>query len=125
PPTPSPIKGEGVKSPKLVHMRLWQAHQKSVTALAFAPGGGTLATIGEGDPAARVWDVGTAKEVRAFSLFRESPACLAFAPNGSTLAASWPWLVQLWDVASGDKRPVLEGYRHYSSAIVFSPDGQK
>jgi WD40 repeat protein len=105
-------------------MRLWQAHDKSVTALTFAPGGGTVATVGEGDPSARVWDVGTAKEVRTFSLFRESPVCLAFTPDGGTLAAGWPWSIQLWDVASGDKTLILEGHRHFSGAIVISPDGR-
>jgi WD40 repeat protein len=105
-------------------MRIWQAHYKSVTALAFAPGGGTLATVGQGDPPARVWDVGTAKEVRTFSLFRESPVCLAFTPDGGTLAAGWPWSIQLWDVASGDKTLILEGHRHFSGAIVISPDGR-
>jgi len=105
-------------------MRLWQVHDKSVTALAFAPGGGTLATAGDHDPAARVWDVADAKEVRTFSLFRETPACLAFTPDGRTLAAGWPWSIQLWDVASGDKRLILEGHRHFSGALAFSPDGQ-
>src|SRR5947209_3315365 len=105
-------------------MRLWQAHEKSVTALAFAPGGRTLATAGERDPAARVWDVAAAAEVRTFSLFRETPACLAFTPDGRTLAAGWPWSIQLWDVTSGDKRLILEGHRHFSAALAFSLNGQ-
>src|SRR5438445_41218 len=89
-----------------------------------ASGGGTLATAGERDPAARVWDVAAAAEVRTFSLFRETPACLAFTPDGRTLAAGWPWSIQLWDVASGDKRLILEGHRHFSAALAFSADGQ-
>jgi WD40 repeat protein len=105
-------------------MRIWQAHDKSVTALAFAPGGRTLATAGEHQSPARVWDVAAAKEIRSFSLFRETPTCLAFTPDGRTLAAGWPWSIQLWDVASGDKRLILEGHRHFSGALAFSPDGQ-
>src|SRR6478735_9383276 len=91
-----PAAGGGCAEREVV-MRVWQAHEKSVTALAFAPGGGTLATAGDHDPAARVWDVAAAKEVRTFSLFRETPACLAFTPDGRTLAAGWPWSIQLWD----------------------------
>jgi WD40 repeat protein len=105
-------------------MRLWQAHDKSVTALAFAPGDGTIATVGDHQSPARVWDVAAAKEIRSFSLFRETPTCLAFTPDGRTLATGWPWSIQLWDVASGDKWLILEGHRHFSGALVFSPDGQ-
>src|SRR5438445_5067512 len=107
-------------------MRLWQAHKQAVTALAFAPGGGTLATAGEGDTAARVWDVAASAEVRTCSLFSETPACVAFSPDGRTLAAGWPWSIQLWDVATGAELPVrliLEGTRHFSAAIAFAADG--
>ena len=85
-------------------MRVWQAHETAVTAVAFAPGGGTLATAGDGDPVVRVWDTAAAAEVRQFSLFRETPACVTFSPDGRTLAAGWPWSIQARDVATGAER---------------------
>jgi WD40 repeat protein len=105
-------------------MRVWQAHERAVVALAFAPGGRVLATAGEGDPAARLWDVAASAEVRRFSLFRETPASLAFVAEGHTLAAGWPWSIQLWDTATGDKQLILEGHRHFSASLAFAPDGR-
>jgi WD40 repeat protein len=104
-------------------MRVWQAHERAVLALAFTPDGGLLATAGEGDPAVRLWDVAAAFELRRFTLFKETANCLAFAPDGRTLAAGWPWSIQLWDVGGDDPRLVLEGHRHFSASIAFAPDG--
>src|SRR5205085_4801527 len=107
-------------------MRVWQAHERGIVALAFAPDGGVLATAGEEDPAVRVWDLAAAAKPRRFSLIKETPADLAFSPDGRTLAGGWPWSIQLWDVASGDQfmQLLLEGTRHFSAALAFAPDGR-
>jgi WD40 repeat protein len=110
--------GDGIEP-----MRVWQAHERAVLALAFTPDGGLLATAGEGDPAVRLWDVAATAERRQFSLFKETAVCLAFAPDGRTLAAGWPWSIQLWDVAADDPRLRLEGHRHFSASLAIAADG--
>jgi WD40 repeat protein len=106
-------------------MRVWRAHQGAVLGLVFAPGGGALATAGDGDPAARVWDLTAGAERFGLSLFREPALSLAFAPDGRTLAVARPEAVELWDSATGEQRHRLDAYRHRSRSLAFAPDGAR
>src|SRR6516164_11474507 len=105
-------------------MRVWQAHDVAVLGLAFAPDGGALATAGDGDPAARVWDLAAGGERCALSLLREPALGLAFAPDGQTLAVARPEAVELWDPVTGEQRYRLDAYRHHSNALAFAADGR-
>ena len=71
-------------------MRVWQAHERAVLGLTFAPDGGALATLGDDDPAARVWDLAAGEERWWLSLLQEPALSLAFAPDGQTLAVGRP-----------------------------------
>jgi WD40 repeat protein len=105
-------------------MRVWQAHQRAVVALAFAPAGGQLATAADDEPGVRLWDIAAGGVQRELALFTETATCLAFSPDGKSLAAGRPWSVELWDLATGSQHRRLEGHRHFSRSLAFAADGQ-
>jgi WD40 repeat protein len=104
-------------------MQLWQAHERAVISLAFAPDGGPLATAADDEPGIRLWDVARGAVQRELAIFKETAICLTFSPDGKLLAASRPWGVELWDLATGDQRLLLEGHRHFSASLAFAPEG--
>jgi WD40 repeat protein len=61
-------------------MRLWQAHERAVVSVAFAPAGDCLATAADEEPGVRVWDVAAGGE-------RERTAKVAVAVEDESLAA--------------------------------------
>jgi WD40 repeat protein len=104
-------------------MRVWQAHERAVLTVAFAPGGG-LASAGEGDPAVRLWDLAGGGEWRV-SLFQEPTVAFAFAPDGRTLAVARRGAVELWDVVEEDRpRLRIDAGRHTSAGLAFAADGR-
>lgn len=99
-------------------------------AVAFAPGGQRLATIGP-DGSLRLWDVATGRVVTTVAAHTGVVRGLAFAPDGRTLAAGREdGGIQLWEVtADGDAlrhRATLaraHGGRAVSD-VAFAPDGR-
>src|SRR5437763_9014337 len=101
-------------------MRSWQAHQRPLVSLPFAPAGDLLATAADDEPGVRLWDAAAGVVRRELALFQETAARLAFSPDGKILAASRPWSVELWDPTTGDQRQlILEGHRHFSRSLAF------
>jgi WD40 repeat protein len=82
-----------------------RGHTRKVRALAFAPDGTALATVGD-DGTVRVWDLHRAKE----RIILRDPAGgfsgVAFAPNGKILATDSEayGTVRFWDAATGRER---------------------
>jgi WD40 repeat protein len=97
-----------------------------VGAVAFSPGGKTLATMNlEGT--VRLWDVATGRPISSHFIGHGGPFdAVAFSPDGKTLAVVYPdSTVQLWDVATG--RPIggrLTGGTGIAGSVAFSPDGK-
>jgi WD domain, G-beta repeat/WD40-like Beta Propeller Repeat len=104
-------------------MQSWQAHERSIVSLAFAPAGCVLATAAEDEPGVRLWDLTEGAVQRELAVFAETATRLAFSPAGKLLAAGRPWGVELWDPATGEQRLILEGHRHFSRSLSFSADG--
>jgi WD40 repeat protein len=105
-------------------MRVWQAHDKAVLALAFTPDGAALATAGDGDPGVRLWDRATGYG-RRVSLFQEPVTTFALAPDGATLAVAHRGAVELWDVADEDRpRLRIDLGRHTCAELAFAADGR-
>jgi WD40 repeat protein len=76
-----------------------RGHAGSVVGLAFAPGGGALATAGA-DGAVRLWDAATGRERAVLRGPGLLALAVAFAPDGRSLAAGGvAQEVWMWDVA--------------------------
>jgi WD40 repeat protein len=108
------------------------ADQRAVGSLAFSPDGRLLAA-GFGNPSnfgspqydqvVKVWDVGSAREVKTLPV-RSSVPALAFSPDGQTLAAAChDGRLHRWAVATWRERPPLTG-AGLQYQVAFSPDGR-
>jgi RNA polymerase sigma factor (sigma-70 family) len=104
----------------------------SLKALAFAPDGKTLATLGDYQNTIRLWDAANGRELQQFRGHTAPPSSLAFSPDGKQILSCGgrnfdPALppdntVRVWDVAGGKEQHRLtdEG----ASLVAFSPDGK-
>ena len=78
--------------------RPFAGHLGPIFAVAFAPDGATLATVG-GDGTVRIWDAGTGAELRHLT---GQISAVAFAPDGATLATgSSDGTARIWDARTG------------------------
>jgi RNA polymerase sigma factor (sigma-70 family) len=101
-----------------------------VDALAFAPDGKTLATVGVGDDNIRLWDAPTGQELRRFRGHSGSPDLLAFSPDGIQLVSGGSHVsgnpfnntMCVWDVDSGKEEHQFAVYG--ATVAALSPDGK-
>jgi WD40 repeat protein/DNA-binding SARP family transcriptional activator len=110
-------------------VRAFQGHRDDVNDIAFTEDGSVLATSGD-DGTVRLWDVATGTSLH---VLREPGAqgpvrdrsvwSPSFSPDGTLVAASWPGLVQVFDVRTG--RVVTEIPADSPSGTAFSPDGER
>jgi hypothetical protein len=120
-----------VKSGKHLRDLRWP-EEGSPWALAFSPDGRALAGASFGE-AIHIVDSNTgavlgelkgpaAGSLLAFSLDR---TFLAFSPDGRTLSVgNGVGVVELWEVATVQRRAVLEGHRGPVFSVAFSADGK-
>jgi WD40 repeat protein/beta-lactamase regulating signal transducer with metallopeptidase domain len=111
------------------------APSAAVTACVFSPDGKLMATGGyeneAGGYSARLWEVGTGKEVRRF-VAGDFPAgngahrSLAFSPDGKTLAGGGWGDVRLhvWETATGKEPIEFPKLGGNVGSVAFAPDGK-
>jgi WD40 repeat protein len=49
---------------------------------------------------------------------------IAFAPDGKLLAADGSGTLDVWEVATGNRKKAFPGYKTHIVALAFSPDGR-
>jgi WD40 repeat protein len=96
-------------------------HEGALFAIAFAPGGTTLAT---GGVQLLLWDLQSGKTIRSFPGHTSWISALAFGRDGTTLvSASADTTLRLWDVATGKQLRKFVGHREWVTALALSADG--
>jgi WD40 repeat protein len=76
-------------------VRRLSGHTNGVGGVAFSPNGRRLASVSLNDRCAKIWDVGTGRDLLTLRLYE--PFSVAFSPDGETLAAGDSNAVKLWD----------------------------
>jgi WD40 repeat protein len=111
-------------------------------AVALSPDGRLLATGGvvvrgeerravQFDPAIRIWELASGKEVATLEGHEESTHGLAFSPDGKLLASCSgssqtinDQTVRVWDLTTGRELRRFEGHCGAVNAVAFAPDGR-
>ena len=101
----------------------FQAHSR-VVALAFSPGGRTLASISQYDRDVTLWDLDRGMRRLSDLPPASRPCCLAYSPDGSALAVgAMDGAITLWNPADGRGIGTFQGHFRGVHAMAFSPDG--
>jgi WD40 repeat protein/tRNA A-37 threonylcarbamoyl transferase component Bud32 len=111
--------------------RVFDAHDRVVSCLAFSADGKRLVT-GSWDQTAKVWDVRSLQSgdasapVLVLRGHMGVVSSVAFSPDGRRLAtASEDQSVRLWDARSGQEIMALIGQAGAAYQVAFSPDGNR
>jgi RNA polymerase sigma factor (sigma-70 family) len=107
----------------------------AASACVFSPDGKLMATGGyeqeKGVYFARIWEVGTGKELRRFPAGTFATAngvkrALAFSPDGAMLAGGgWGGTrLRLWETATGKEPTVFPKIGEEIRSVAFAPDGR-
>lgn len=133
-PAPTPDQGTGLEpspaaSPPLPALLSLQQvaqldHESPVSALAFAPDDGRLATA-DGQGHLRIWNTATWRERPEMPhLHTGGIRILAFSPNGRQVATgSFDHTARLWDAALGEQVTQV-AHKYWVYGLAFSPDGR-
>lgn len=90
------------------------------TAVAFSPDGKQL--LMRNNRQARLWDMVTDQEIRAFPLL-STEVCLAYSPNGKQVLLGTTLKALLYDTTNGS---LIRTFPHYQiRCVAFSPDGRQ
>jgi RNA polymerase sigma factor (sigma-70 family) len=106
------------------------AHQPRPTVICFSPDGKTVASARRNDPAIRLWEAGSGKEVRRLDWPNEvgfvGVFALTFSPTGRSLAATQlDGTIAVWEVLTGKPVADFRGHRGDVRALTFSPEGRR
>jgi WD40 repeat protein len=114
--------------------RQWSVPEEEpwISLAIFSPDGKTLATVSDVFSAAkrdrvytaRLWEVSTGREMRAFAL-SDLAWSLAISPNGKILTAAHFKAISLWDLATGKEIRTIRNLPHSVESVAFSPDCQR
>jgi WD40 repeat protein len=102
-----------------------RGHERAIRALAFAPSGDRLLSLGE-DHTVRLWSTATGRELDLLPLgeLRAGAMAAHFEGNAPALVAlSNDDLTELWSPASSQRVAVLRGHEGAVRALAFAAQG--
>ena len=98
-------------------------HESTVTNANFSPDGTRLVTT-SGDGTARIWDVGSRRQLATLVGHSRPVWSAAFSPDGRLIVtASSDETARIWDAATGKSLVTLRGFTDFVTTAEFSPDG--
>jgi len=101
-----------------------RGHTATVTSVAFASDGRTIAT-GSRDGTVRVWDVASGHELHKLEGHTGEVLSVAIGPDAHLLASGGTdKVVRLWHLATGDGHSTLTGHEGAVTALSFSADSK-
>jgi WD40 repeat protein len=101
-----------------------QISKKTMIDTAYSPDGKYILSSSY-DETARLWDVQSGLEIRAFEGHKDDILSLAFSPDGQQIiTGSADFTVKLWDVEGGTEVQSYEGRSASVNSILYSPSGR-
>ena len=102
-----------------------KGHTDSITCVAFAPDGETVATASR-DRTARLWDLAKRRERAILQGHTGAVSSVAFSPDSRLVATgSEDGTVKIWNVSNGQGVTTLKGHLPSPAlAVSFAPDGR-
>ena len=102
-----------------------KGHTDSITCVAFAPDGETVATASR-DRTARLWDLAKRRESAILQGHTGAVSSVAFSPDSRLVATgSEDGTVKIWNVSNGQGVTTLQGHLPSPAlAVAFAPDGR-
>jgi WD40 repeat protein len=101
-----------------------RGHLQTVTSVAFASDGRTIAT-GSRDGTVRVWDVASGHELHKLEGHTGEVLAVAIGPDAHLLASGGAdKVVRVWNLATGDTHATLTGHEAAVTALSFAADSK-
>ncbi|KAJ3327417.1 hypothetical protein HDU76_011840 [Blyttiomyces sp. JEL0837] len=105
------------------HLHSFLGHTDTVYKVSYSHDGSKIASASK-DGTVRIWDVGSAKELRRIDGHSDSVSSVCFSMDSKFLVSgSLDKNVILWDVESAVEVRRFEGHTEGVRSVCFSPDG--
>eukprot|EP00931_Biecheleriopsis_adriatica_P075456 TRINITY_DN4930_c0_g1_i1.p1 TRINITY_DN4930_c0_g1~~TRINITY_DN4930_c0_g1_i1.p1 ORF type:complete len:571 (+),score=142.20 TRINITY_DN4930_c0_g1_i1:87-1799(+) len=108
----------------IYNFQTFQGHKESICDIAIAPTGAKFCSCAD-DSHAKVWDLKTGEEERAFTGHGWDVKCCSWHPfKGLVATGSKDSQIKLWDPRASEAITTIFCHKNTVSRVVWSPNGQ-